>query len=194
MSNALNKHESKYFNTARLMDEALLSLLEKKEIDFITVKEVCLKAGVNRSTFYLHYETVDDLLQEALAYTTKQFEEKFHASFEEKGADPLNDLMLITPKYILPYLEFLKEHRKVYMAALKKPHVFQTDSYSDNVLRQFIFPILKKYGVPESEQKFILAFYVGGMHDLVFSWVKDGCKEDVGFVCSVMMKCVPKEN
>ena len=49
------------------MDEALLCLLEKKEYEFISVKEVCRKAGVNRSTFYLHYEGMDDLLQEAVA-------------------------------------------------------------------------------------------------------------------------------
>ena len=54
----MNKNESKYFNTALLMDEALLILLETKEFEFITVKEICLKAGVNRSTFYLHYQNV----------------------------------------------------------------------------------------------------------------------------------------
>ncbi|MBQ8872345.1 MAG: helix-turn-helix transcriptional regulator, partial [Clostridia bacterium] len=46
------------------MDEALIRLLEKKNYEFITVKEICTKAGVNRSTFYLHYETMDDLLME----------------------------------------------------------------------------------------------------------------------------------
>ncbi len=52
----MNKNESKYFNTALLMDEALIHLLTKKDIGYITVKEICEKAGVNRSTFYLHYE------------------------------------------------------------------------------------------------------------------------------------------
>lgn len=54
----LNKAQSKYYNTACLMDEALIALLEKKNYEFITVKEICEKAGVNRSTFYLHYETI----------------------------------------------------------------------------------------------------------------------------------------
>ena len=35
----MNKSESKYYNTALLMDEALLLLLEKKDYEFITVKE-----------------------------------------------------------------------------------------------------------------------------------------------------------
>ena len=59
----MNKSESKYFYTARLMNESLLILLEKKDIDYITVKEICEKAGVNRSTFYLHYDNIDDLFK-----------------------------------------------------------------------------------------------------------------------------------
>ena len=56
----MNKSESKYLNTARLMDEAFILLLDKKDYEFITVKEICEKAGVNRSTFYLHYETINE--------------------------------------------------------------------------------------------------------------------------------------
>ena len=69
----MNKSESKYFNTAVRMDEAFLALLEKKDFAYITVKEVCEKAGVNRSTFYLHYETVSDLLSESVSYLYSQF-------------------------------------------------------------------------------------------------------------------------
>ena len=37
----MNKSESKYFHTALRMNEALISLLEKKDLEFITVKEIC---------------------------------------------------------------------------------------------------------------------------------------------------------
>ena len=73
----MNKNESKYFNTALLMDEALLILLETKEFEFITIKEICLKAGVNRSTFYLHYQNVNELLVEAIEMVNKRFYESF---------------------------------------------------------------------------------------------------------------------
>lgn len=74
----MNKNESKYFNTARLMDEALLLLLDKKEYEFITVKEICQKAGVNRSTFYLHYEGVEDLFRETVEMISERFFEAFN--------------------------------------------------------------------------------------------------------------------
>ena len=62
----MKKNESKYFYTATLMNRALLSLLEKKDIEFITITEITAKAGVNRSTFYLHYDNIYELLEETI--------------------------------------------------------------------------------------------------------------------------------
>ena len=91
----MNKSESKYYNTALLMDEALLLLLEKKEYEFITVKEICEKAGVNRSTFYLHYQSIDELLFETIEMINK----RFNSSFDNKKINPQTlkkeDLFLI---------------------------------------------------------------------------------------------------
>ena len=56
----MNRSESRYFATATRMGEAFLTLLAKKDFEYITVKEICEAAGVNRSTFYLHYETLSN--------------------------------------------------------------------------------------------------------------------------------------
>ena len=47
----MNKAESKYYNTALLMNQALIELLNKKEYEFITIKEICAKAGCK--SFYI---------------------------------------------------------------------------------------------------------------------------------------------
>ena len=95
----MNKSESKYFNTAIKMDKALIKLLNKKDFDFITVKEICKEAGVNRSTYYLHYENTVDLLEEAIVYTNNEFlsyfknaDESFISNMKSKSND---ELMLI---------------------------------------------------------------------------------------------------
>ncbi len=69
----MNRAESKYFNTAVKMDLALISLLKKKSFEYVTVSEICKAAGVNRSTFYLHYETLGDLLDETAQYLFNDF-------------------------------------------------------------------------------------------------------------------------
>ena len=51
----MNKAESKYFNTALLMDEAILCLLQKKEFESITIKEICKKAEDLAKYFLLNY-------------------------------------------------------------------------------------------------------------------------------------------
>ena len=102
----MNKQESKYQYTASLMDEALLLLLEQKEFDAITVKEVCQKAGVNRSTFYLHYETMNDLLEETVALIN----DRFKASLASVPTDDPTKVVLTSEQYLRPYLSFIKEN------------------------------------------------------------------------------------
>ena len=99
----MNKSESKYYNTALLMDEALLLLLEKKEYDFITVKEICEKAGVNRSTFYLHYETIDELLVETIELMNSIFMKAFDNKVINPNITNKDDLFLIKDTYLIPY-------------------------------------------------------------------------------------------
>lgn len=60
------------------MQQALINLLNKKEYEYISIKEICSQAGVNRSTFYLHYETKDDLLKECVEETNKRFIDFFN--------------------------------------------------------------------------------------------------------------------
>ena len=62
----MNKNKSKYFNTAKKMNDALISLLDTKSFENITIIDICKLAKVNRSTFYLHYQNMSDLLDEIL--------------------------------------------------------------------------------------------------------------------------------
>ena len=45
---------------------AFLELFQTEEPDQITVVKLCEKAGLNRSTFYAHYEFMDQLIREVL--------------------------------------------------------------------------------------------------------------------------------
>lgn len=48
--------------TRALLHEALGSLIREKAYDRITVAQILARAGVSRSTFYLHFRDKDDLL------------------------------------------------------------------------------------------------------------------------------------
>ena len=50
--------------TKRLMKDALLELLEQRELSNISVTAICETADVHRSTFYKHYKDPADLMRD----------------------------------------------------------------------------------------------------------------------------------
>lgn len=50
--------------TKMLLKNSLIELMKQKNIYKISIKEICENAGVNRSTFYKHYDTEFDLLND----------------------------------------------------------------------------------------------------------------------------------
>lgn len=56
------KEDQRVYLTKRLLREGLLKLLQTKDIDKITVAELCRESGINRATFYRHYEKPRDIV------------------------------------------------------------------------------------------------------------------------------------
>lgn len=60
--------------TKKLLQEGLLRLLEQKTLDKISVTELCRESGINRATFYNHYNSPQDLLCSIEAKMTGELE------------------------------------------------------------------------------------------------------------------------
>ena len=54
--------DRRVLRTLRMIDDALLELLEEKPIGEIGVTQLCERADINRNTFYSHYGTPQDVL------------------------------------------------------------------------------------------------------------------------------------
>ena len=50
--------------TKRLLKESMLRLLQERPLEKISITELCRNAGINRATFYRHYEIPRDVLNE----------------------------------------------------------------------------------------------------------------------------------
>ena len=190
----MNKSESKYFNTAARMDEAFLELLSRKSFAYISVKEICEKAGVNRSTFYLHYETIGDLLNESMQYMSSQFLTYFKASTRSMISRlrdcPLDELNLITPEYLTPYLNYIQDHKRLFQTAVENASFLRLDETYDKMFRYVFLPILERYQIPEPDRPFTMAFYVHGLMAIISEWLHDDCADSIDHVIAVMQRCV----
>lgn len=186
----MNKSKSKYFNTAIKMDKAFLDLLAEKEFEYITVKDICKRAGVNRSTFYLHYETIADLLDESVEYMSDSFLKYF--SENDIGLkinnSPLDELIFIKPDYIIPYLSYIKDNKKLFQTAVLHSGTLQLDKNYKKLFEYVFSPILMRFDVPENERHYTMAFYINGIIALIMEWLKNNCRESIEDIADIIIR------
>ena len=190
----MNKSESKYFNTASKMDRAFLDLLSKKDFAYITVKEICEKAGVNRSTFYLHYETVADLLSESVEYMNAQFINYMKQDPLETVTRlrdcPLEELYFVTPEYLTPYLNYIKENKRLFKTATENAGTLRLGETYDRLFAHVFTPILERFRVREQDRNYIMAFYIRGLVAIITEWINRDCSDSTENIISVIRRCV----
>lgn len=192
----MDRSESKYFATAARMDEALLALIEKKDLAYITVKEICEKAGVNRSTFYLHYETIGDLLAESVRHIIDDLVATMPCDtvdFLKKLPErPLDELYLITPEYLMPYLTYIKEHRRIFRATVEQASALRMEDAYRDLVRHVLAPIMDRYHVAPEDRRYMLPFFISGLMAIVGEWLKDDCRDSIEHIVSVIRLCIRK--
>ena len=190
----MNKSESKYFNTAVRFDNALISLLEKKPFEYITISEICEKAEVNRSTFYLHYENTRDLLKETTSYLLDDFSSYFSVDVESIATQFVNcdlkELNFISEKYLYPYLSFIKENQRVFSAVLSNPSTFEFNAIFQRMFDHIFNPILDRFHYPLDEQRYVMLFYLNGITAIITEWLKEGCQKSIEKTASIISDCI----
>ena len=193
----MNKNESKYFNTAIRMDEALIMLLEKKDFEYITIKEICDAAGVNRSTFYLHYENTSDLLKETTRFVIDK-----HLSYYEIDKERISlrfevckreELLFVTDEYLTPYLTFIKENQRLFRVSIKQFHSMQMDKVYTKMFDHIFNPILARFCIPEEERPYVIKFYLTGVFAIIMEWLNKNCSDSMETVIRVIADCVMGE-
>lgn len=175
------------------MDDALLSLLLEKDFEYITIKEICDRAAVNRSTFYLHYENTTDLLVEAVSMINERFQNSFSDSNKvqlmiENAA--LDELFFITDQWMLPYLDFIRENRHIYKAIHMQMDVFGVEFAYHQFFQNVFSPVLSRYGVAEDKHELIMAFYRYGLVAVIMKWVEGDCRESTAEIAGIIKLCV----
>lgn len=191
----MNRSEAKFRNTAAKMNSALVALLESKEFADISIMDICNKAGVNRSTFYAHYDNTYDLLKEAHQGLINNFltECAFENPVDISDIRKLDkdDLNFISPKYLLPYLNYIKEHKRLFKIYADNAHVFETNDIDDYMIENLFVPILAKHGVTDKKLiRYMQKYFLKGIDAIINEWVRNDCEDDILFICEIIIYCV----
>lgn len=153
--------------TKRLIREAFLKMLKTRKINKISIRELCQVAGINRTTFYNHYGSQYDVLNE-IADTYIQ-STSFTVINDMKAGKNIDECLTQVLQYIKDNLEFAKL-------------VLDLDNYDllshiKISLPQFDHMVIKH--LPEkldlAEKKAIASYVQYGTVRLLKEWILSDC-------------------
>jgi AcrR family transcriptional regulator len=100
--------------THTLLQEALIELAAERGFDAVTVGDIAKRAGVNRATFYRHYQDKYDLLEQIFQEVISQFASDLGPPGEvARSIDPQNP-----PERWVKLFEHFAEHERLYHTLL----------------------------------------------------------------------------
>jgi AcrR family transcriptional regulator len=148
--------------TKLLLKQSLIRLLNEKNISQISVKELCTAAGINRSTFYLHYANAYELLdnvEREIMDNTREYLGKI-----ESGDN-------IT--YITAFLDYIKKNNDLFALMLFKSH--DQPSFAQRLTNEVLMNIDRyvHITVPESMKRYTYAYLVNGSLAIIQEWIRD---------------------
>ena len=156
--------------TKKIIKETFIELLQEKDINKITISELCAKCDINRATFYRYYLDIYDLLEK----------------IEQELIDELKELLLTYKNYSIK--DLIKEYLKVVLENKNLIKVLFTNSKNLYFLNGFIeffyencksklFDVVSNQS--ENEKTIGSIFVVNGTLGIINYWVQNDFEEDI---------------
>ena len=156
-----NKETRRTQMTKMLLKTALIELMQEKTFRQITIKELCERADLNRTTFYLHYNDQQDVLRDVeneLIDKTKEF------------LDSLNPNSSIID-LIEAFLTYIQDNSIIFRTLLinNQDENFQMEFITSSLRN--IENILPEYQNPVTN-RYVLTFVLNGAIHIIIEWLE----------------------
>lgn len=163
----------------RVIKEALFALMQEKPINKITVKELCERADVNRSTFYAYYTDIYDLDRKIIKEFFKMQRGFINRSLAIMDSRPDVTALTVDDFYEIAslYLTLVKENKEMYKFAFYGQANTPIQISYDKV---FYSQMIKRVPAQYRESfKRSFTFVSGGTTALFVRWILDDCSVPV---------------
>lgn len=161
------KTNQKIINTKKSLSKSLIYLLSKNAITEIDVSQLCTYAGVNRTTFYKHYNSLYDLLNELINEFFKKIEILFLKVNENEN----------TTSKIALLLKYLKQNRE-FVSVIMNNNTLTT--ISQRLITLDFIDSLIKTNIQYRKSVYIndnyyIDFIISGWYAVIKRWVNENC-------------------
>lgn len=155
--------------TERAIENSFIKLLNEMPFDKITVKDIVEDCGINRNTFYYHYEDIFDLLR-------KVFEKKAAEVLAEGIAqDDWEEGFL---RCTIFALENRKEIYHIYNSIDRRHLERFLYQVAGDIMLSYVRSQAAGMQVPEDDIMIISDFYKCALVGIVIEWLDGGMKQE----------------
>ena len=172
------KKNQRYLETEERLQTVFISLLQTKELERITVRELCDMAGIHRSSFYLHCVDVYDLME--------KIEKNLSVQCGELFTTPEQNYSLGERFVRLFY--FVRDHQDFYRYYLMRNHTITVldGAIAGNAVSS-LHEFAKKFGLKnETELAYHQEFFKAGLTALLREWLRRGCVESPEDIAKIL--------
>ncbi|WAA11692.1 TetR/AcrR family transcriptional regulator [Fervidibacillus halotolerans] len=165
--------------TRYALKQSLMTLLENKPISNITVKEICMLADINRSTFYAHFSDQYDLL----AKIEEEIIKDLHSYLER--------FKLEEDKMTVKLLEYIEDNQKTFQILLNKNRESGFETKLKSVAKQFMMNHWLDGVDHQLESKYLSTFVISGAIHVIKDWLLNGMdvsKDDMAMMINRFIK------
>ena len=174
MENKKPKESRRIRYTKMVLRESLMELMKTRPISAISIKEICAKADISRSSFYNYYTDQYDLLQkteeETLAFINNNLNKYAFYKNEKQGA-------LRMVEEILQYV--VDNNKSIYVLFSENGNInFQKTLFSSMYEKNIMKSLTDKLPDEQTKQYYFL-FIVTGTISLIYHWIKNGMDKSI---------------
>lgn len=159
------KNNSRYKLSSEKIETTFLSLILNHKYEDITITQICETANINRSTFYSHYDDINDLTI------------KIEAKFAKSMASIFNYGERQTHEAMVEMFTFIKENKYFYKAFLNIPYI----TLAETSIKSTILTNVKEkraISINNDIELFYRAnFFGAGIKEICRLWIERDCKE-----------------
>lgn len=148
---------SKILKTKNTLREALFALISKKDLNEITVSELCAKARINRTTFYKYFALPADVLREYFIEINDSVLGQINITYSSSMREDTYAKMLHICKVYYENRKIMK----IYVSNMQDIMTMMTSVISKNPVG----------GLRENS---LIYFLAGGVAALILQWAQSG--------------------
>lgn len=164
--------------TKGLIEEALLALIEEKGFEGVNVRSLTEKAGINRGTFYLHYQDIFYLLDHIEAELIAGMESQ-SAQWEWSIVDSVYQVSENEPfATIMSFFNYLNEHARWFRIIFSSTGTATFGTKLKSLIRTRMFekipPELVEAKSSEVPPDYLIAYFSAAHFGLIQHWFETG--------------------